>query len=141
MKTQDSLNPHLQFPQSTLIPKKHRSQFGMQAVLLFEKAIDEANRGLVYSAADTARDALVLSKYTSVYIQPYIHGLLAQLLLDLKRHGAAAFHAEMAIARLNSRQQDYSTDNAYYTELLRIIKADSKIVREQRASESPRANS
>lgn len=109
-------NPHAE------IMDKHDSSFAEKSLEFFERAIEEANKGMIYSAIDTARDALVMTKYSRQYVAPYVHGFLAQLLLETAHKGAAAFHAEMAIAKLNPENSDFREDKKYYTSLLSTIR-------------------
>ena len=94
----------------------------IQVEAYFERAIEQANVGLLHLAVDTAREALIFAKRRNHPLVPRIHRLLAFLLMDLGQAEQAKLHTWYAIRALRSTSVDYHIEREMLELLLERIK-------------------
>jgi hypothetical protein len=101
--------------------------FKAQADLFFERAIHDAENGLLYSAVSDARFALELSQYAKDigYEMIYMFGFLTQISLDVNNIIQAKYYYNLGEKMLDKNDINYESDKKAFAQLKEMIDGES----------------
>ncbi len=110
----------------TQIVNKFGEQYFNQAEIFFERAMAQAEQGLLYSAIADGKFALDLSNYSNDKsgIQ-YLIGFLSQLHCDLGQISKSKTYYELGIRLLDPNDKEYEDDKQLFQNLKEHIDGEA----------------
>jgi len=108
------------------IVDKFGEHYFNQTELFFERAIAQAEQGLIFSAIADGKFALELSNYSNDKsgIQ-YLVGFISQLHCDLGQITKSKSYYELGIKLLDEKATDYEDDKEMFRRLKELIDGES----------------